>query len=148
MQLKEQLTQDLKTAMRAKDSDTRNTLRGLQAAIKQVEIDGGQVLDDEGVLTVLTKQAKQRRESIAEYQKAGRDDLVEAEQKDLVVIERYLPTMMDRSDIEVVVKQVIADTGAEGPKDMGKVMGPVMAQLKGKADGKLVNQVVREQLAG
>ncbi len=147
MVLKEQLTHDLKEAMRAQDSDTRDTLRMLQAAIKQVEIDSGQALDDEGVLVVLSKQAKQRRESISEYQKAGRDDLVEPEQRDLVVIERYLPSMMERPEIETVVAAVIADTGASSPQDMGKVMGPVMAELKGKADGKLVNQVVRDLLS-
>ena len=148
MELKEQLMTDLKAAMRARDADTRDTLRMMQAAIKQVEVDGGKPLDNAGVLGVLSKQAKQRRESIADYEKAGRDDLIAAEQRDLAVIERYLPKMMERAEIEAVVAKVIADTGASDPRDMGKVMGPVMGQLKGKVDGKLVNQVVRELLSG
>ena len=97
---------------------------------------------------VLTKQAKQRRESLAEYTKAGREDLAEQEKYELDIIESYLPQMMSREEIEVLVKQAIVDTGASSPKDMGQVMGKLMPQVKGKADGRLVNEVVREQLAG
>ncbi|HFC11913.1 MAG TPA: GatB/YqeY domain-containing protein [Anaerolineae bacterium] len=146
MTKKEQLMADLKVAMRAKDTQTRNTLRMLQAAIKQVEVDGGKTLDDKGVLDVLTKQAKQRRESIKQYAAAGRDDLVEPEKLELAVIERYLPKMMSSSEVKAVAQQVIEAVGASSPKDMGKVMGRLMGQLKGKADGKVVNQVVRELL--
>ena len=120
----------------------------VQAAIKQVEIDDRVTLDDAAVEQVLTKQAKQRRESIAEYTKAGRDDLVEQEQYELEIIEAYLPQMMSREEIEVLVKQAIADTGATSSKDMGKVMGKLMPQVKGKADGRLVNEVVRDLLPG
>lgn len=148
MSLKEQLKQDTIDASKSGDNRKRDILRMLQAAIKQIEIDDRVTLDDAGVLQVLTKQAKQRRESIAEYTKAGRDDLVEQEAYELGVIEAYLPQMMSKEEIEVLVKQAIADTGATSSKDMGKVMGKLMPQVKGKADGRLVNEVVREQLAG
>lgn len=148
MSLKEQLKQDTIDASKSGDNRKRDILRMLQAAIKQIEIDDRVTLDDAGVLQVLTKQAKQRRESIAEYTKAGRDDLVEQEAYELGVIEAYLPQMMSKEEIEVLVKQAIADTGAASSKDMGKVMGKLMPQVKGKADGRLVNEVVREQLAG
>lgn len=147
MSLKEQLKQDTIDASKSGDNRKRDILRMLQAAIKQIEIDDRVTLDDAGVLQVLTKQAKQRRESIAEYTKAGRDDLVEQEAYELGVIEAYLPQMMSKEEIEVLVKQAIADTGATSSKDMGKVMGKLMPQVKGKADGRLVNEVVREQLA-
>ncbi len=148
MSLKEQLKQDTIDASKSGDNRKRDILRMLQAAIKQVEIDDRVTLDDAGVEQVLTKQAKQRRESIAEYTQAGRDDLVEQEQYELGIIEAYLPQMMSRQEIEVLVKQAIADTGATSSKDMGKVMGKLMPQVKGKADGRLVNEVVRELLPG
>ena len=148
MSLKEQLKQDTIDASKSGDNRRRDILRMVQAAIKQVEIDDRVTLDDAGVEQVLTKQAKQRRESIAEYTKAGRDDLVEQEQYELEIIEAYLPQMMSREEIEVLVKQAIADTGATSSKDMGKVMGKLMPQVKGKADGRLVNEVVRDLLPG
>jgi uncharacterized protein YqeY len=148
MSLKEQLKQDTIVASKAGDNQKRDVLRMLQAAIKQVEIDDRVTLDDAGVQQVLIKQAKQRRESLDEYTKAGRDDLAVQEKYELEVIKGYLPQMMSREEIEVLVKQVIVETGAVSPKDMGKVMGKLMPQVKGKADGRLVNEVVREQLAG
>lgn len=148
MSLKEQLTQDTIAAAKAGDNQKRDVLRMMQAAIKQVEVDERITVDDAGVQQILTKQAKQRRESIAEYQKGGRDDLVAQEAYELQIIEAYLPQMMGREEIEVLVRQAIADTGAAGPKDMGQVMGKLMPQVKGKADGRLVNDVVRELLAG
>jgi uncharacterized protein YqeY len=154
MSLKEQLSADLKTAMRAGDHDLRDTLRLLQAAIKQQEVDGQAVLDDAGVLAVLQKQAKQRRESISEYARAGRDDLVAVEQRDLTVIERYLPQQMSREEVEAAARAVIAELGAAeatGPaakQALGAVMGRLMADLKGKADGRMVNEVARALLQG
>lgn len=148
MSLKEQLTQDTNAAAKAGDNPKRDVLRMMQAAIKQVEVDERITVDDAGVLQILTKQAKQRRESIAEYEKGGRDDLVAQEAYELKIIEAYLPQMMSREEIEVLVKQAIAAAGASSPKDMGQVMGKLMPQVKGKADGRLVNDVVRELLAG
>ena len=148
MELKEQLMADLKTAMRAKDKQTRNTIRLMQAAIKQIEVDKATTLDNAEVLAVLMKQAKQRRDSIAEYEAGGRGELAKVEKDELVIIDRYLPKMMDRAEIAELVQAVLDETGVTDQKGMGKVMGKLMPKVKGKADGKLVNQVVRELLAG
>jgi uncharacterized protein YqeY len=146
MTLKEQLRLDMADAMRAGDKVKRDTIRLLLAAIKQVEVDGQQSLDDAGVQTVLAKQAKQRRESIADYERAGRADIADLEKAELVIIESYLPQMMSREEITEVATQTIADLGANSPKDTGRVMGSLMPQVKGKADGRLVSEVVRELL--
>ena len=146
MTLKEQLRLDMADAMRAGDKEKRDTIRLLLAAIKQIEIDGQLSLDDAGVQTVLAKQAKQRRESIVDYERAGRADIADLEKAELVIIESYLPQMMSREEITEVATQTIADLGADGPKDTGRVMGSLMLQVKGKADGRLVSEVVRELL--
>jgi uncharacterized protein YqeY len=143
MSLKEMLQNDMNAAMRAKDDVRRNTLRLLLAAIKQEEVDGRTTLDDAGVLAVLTKQAKQRRESIADSERAGRADLAAIEQGELEIIQSYLPTMLERADIEQLARQIITEQGATGPKDMGRVMGALMPHVKGRADGKVVSDVVR-----
>ncbi|HSH04898.1 MAG TPA: GatB/YqeY domain-containing protein [Anaerolineae bacterium] len=147
MGLKEQLKADLKVAMIAKDGERRDVLRLLMAAIKQIEVDEQKELDDAGVLAMLQKQAKQRRESISEYEKGGREELAAQEKVELAIIEAYLPQMMSREEIEAVAAQAIADVGATGPQDMGKIMGKLMPQVKGKADGRLVNEVVRGLLS-
>lgn len=146
MTLKEQLRLDTADAMREGDNEKRDTLRLLLAAIKQTEVDSQQELDDAGVQLVLTKQAKQRRESIADYEKAGRDDIADLEKAELVIIESYLPQLMTREEITEIAAQTIADLGADGPKDTGRVMGSMMPKVKGKADGRLVNEVVRDLL--
>jgi uncharacterized protein YqeY len=146
MMVEEQLRLDMADAMRAGDNEKRDTLRLLLAAIKQTEIDGQKSLDDEGVQAVLTKQAKQRRESIADYEHAGRGDLAEREKAELLIIESYLPQMMSREEITEMATQTIASLGASGPKDTGRVMGSLMPQVKGKADGRLVSEIVRELL--
>ncbi|MCP4360782.1 MAG: GatB/YqeY domain-containing protein [Chloroflexi bacterium] len=147
MSLKEQLTADLKTAMRAKDSQRRDTIRLVQAAIKQVEVDNQTTLDDAGVQVVLAKQAKQRRESIADFEKAGRTDLIAEEAAQLTIIEAYLPQMMSREEVEVVAAAAITELGVSDGKSMGQVMGVLMPKLKGKADGRIVNEVVRGLLS-
>lgn len=144
--LEEQLRLDMADAMRAGDKEKRDTLRLLLAAVKQAEVDGQQTLDDAGVQAVLTKQAKQRRESIVEYERAGRVDLAENEKAELVIIESYLPQMMSRAEITEIATNTINDLGASGPTDTGRVMGRLMPQVKGKADGRLVSEVVRELL--
>lgn len=143
MTLKEQLTDELKIAMRAGNVERRDTIRLLQAAVKQEEIDRQVTLDDAGVQAVLQKQAKQRRESIADYEKAGRPELAAEEQQQLTIIESFLPQMMSRDEVEQLARQVIADLGVSDVKEMGLVMGKLMPQVKGKADGRLVNEVVR-----
>lgn len=148
MGIKEEITADMKQAMRDKDSQTRDTLRLLLAALKQAEVDGGKELDENTSQAIVMKQAKQRRESITEYEKAGRKDLADPEKAELAVIEKYLPQMMGRDEIEKLAREVIAEVGADNPKMMGAVMGKLMGKIKaaGQADGKLVNQVVRELL--
>ncbi len=143
MTLKEQLTDELKIAMRAGNVERRDTIRLLQAAVKQEEIDRQVTLDDAGVQAVLQKQAKQRRESIADYEKAGRPELAAEEQQQLTIIQSFLPQMMSRDEVEQLARQVIADLGVADVKEMGQVMGKLMPQVKGKADGRLVNEVVR-----
>lgn len=146
MSLKEKLQHDLNAAMREKDTERRDTLRLLLAAIKQVEVDERVTLDDAGVEAVLAKQAKQRRESIADSEKAGRPDLVENEQKELAIIQTYLPEMMNRDQVAALATEAIAELGATGMRDMGKVMGVLMPRVGGRADGQLVSSVVRELL--
>jgi hypothetical protein len=146
MNLKETLQADVKHAMREGDTTKRDTLRMMLAAIKQVEIDDQAALDDQGCLKVLAKQAKQRKESIADAKKADRDDLVQQEQAELAIIESYLPQMMSRSEIEAMAAEVIQEQDASGMSDMGRVMGELMPRLHGRADGKLVSQIVRALL--
>jgi len=118
----------------------------LLAAIKQVEIDSQVTLDDAGVQNVLAKQAKQRRESITEYEAAGRQDQADHEKAELEIIESYLPKMMSRQEVEEIAGQAVADLGASSPKDRGRVMGRLMPQVKGKADGSMVSEIVRQML--
>lgn len=146
MNLKEQLRADMATAMREGDNDKRNTLRMLLAAVKQTEVDDQVTLDDGGVQAVLAKQAKQRRESIADYEKAGRIEMAANEKMELAVIESYLPQMMDKAEVKALAAQVIAELGIRDMKGMGQIMGRLMPQLKGQADGRIVNEVVRELL--
>jgi uncharacterized protein len=143
---KERLQTDIREAMKAGDDQQRNTLRLMLAAIKQEEVDRQQELDEAGVQAVLAKQAKQRRESIADYEAAGRAEMAAQEQAEMAIIEAYLPQMMSREEIEQVATAVIAQVGATDIKSMGAVMGQLMPQLKGKADGRLVNEVVRKLL--
>jgi uncharacterized protein YqeY len=146
MGVRGQLQTDLVAAMRQGDSETRDTIRLLLAAIQQVEIDQRVELDEEGDLAVIAKQAKQRRESIKDAEAAGRPDLVAVEQKELTICESYLPRMMTADEIRPVAEQVILDVGATGMQDMGRVMGQLMPQLKGNADGGLVSRVVRTHI--
>ena len=153
MGLREQLTDDLKEAMRSKDDTRKRTVRSIIAAMKKAETEldsrGARVvLDDPGILGIISKQAKQRKESIEAFQAGGRQDLVDREQAELAILESYLPQQLTQAEIKEEARQVIAETGASSPRDIGTVMRPLMARLKGRADGRLVNQVVRELLSG
>lgn len=153
MGLRQQLMDDLKEAMREKDEARKRAIRSVLAALKQAETEldaSGErtSLDDEGILILIAKQARERQESIDAFQSGGRDDLVAREQGDLDVLQAYLPQQLSREEIEAEARQVIADVGAGGPQDMGKVMKPLLARLRGRADGRLANQIVREILAG
>ena len=143
MDLKERLRADLVTAMRSNDVQRRDVLRMVMAAIKQTEVDTRVVLDDAGVQDVLRKQLKQRQESIADYRMAARPNEVERELAEAAVIEAYLPQMMTREEIEQLARAAIAETGVTDAKGMGQVMSRLMPQIKGRADGRLVNDVVR-----
>ena len=153
MGLREQLMADLKEAMLQRDEVRKRTIRSVIAAIKlaETELDacGQRVsLQDDDILGVIAKQAKQRQESIVEFRKGARPDLVAEEEAELATLQTYLPQQLTREEIEIEAKQVIDEVGATGIGDIGKVMKPLMARLKSRADGRLANQVVRELLAG
>jgi uncharacterized protein len=147
MSLKDQLNDDLKTSMKSGDKTRTQTLRSLKSAIKYAEIEVGADLDDSGVLGVIAKQAKQRRESIIEFQKGGRADLVEQESVELAILESYLPQQLSEEAVKAKAEAVIARLGITDVKGMGQVMKHLMAELQGQADGKVVNQVVRQLLS-
>ncbi len=146
----EKLQSDLKEAMKSKDAVRLRTIRSLRSAIMAKEIDmrsGGQAsISQEDAMEVLQKQAKQRRDSIAQFVAAGRDDLTKTEEEELAVIESYLPKQLTEAEIQEVVKEIVASTGASGMQDMGKVMGQAMSRLKGVADGNIVQAAARELL--
>jgi uncharacterized protein YqeY len=146
MSLQDRLTEDLKQAMRQGDERRKSTVRLVRAAITNAQIERGEELGDDEVLAIIAKEAKQRREAITEFTKAGRQDLVDQEEEELRILLSYLPAQMSRDEIEVAARQVIAEVGATSMAQMGEVMRRLMSQLKGKADGSLVNQVVKEVL--
>jgi hypothetical protein len=148
MSLKERVAQDVKAAMLAKDNAKRDTLRLLQAAVKQKEVDERIELDDAGVVAVLDKMLKQRKDSIAAFEQGGRQDLADKEQTELVVLQTYLPARLSAEEVAAEVRTIVAELGAQGPGDMGKVMGAVKARLSGKADMGAVSAAVKSALAG
>ena len=148
MSLKAQITEDMKTAMRAKDSVRLGTIRLLQAAMKQKEVDERVELDDAMVIAIVDKLLKQRKDSVAAYLTAQRQDLADIESAEMKVLEVYLPQRLSADEITAAVKAIVAEVGAAGPGDMGKVMGAVKAQLAGKADMGLVSAAVKAALAG
>ena len=150
--MKARITDDIKNAMRARDQLRLDTLRGIKAKIQEKEVQmrvkkgRDYSLDDEGVIQVLTQGAKQRRDSITSFQGAGRTDLVEKEEKELVIIQEYLPKQLEDDELERFVREAVEETGAAAPKDMGMVMKAVMPKVKGQADGKRINAMVRKLL--
>jgi uncharacterized protein YqeY len=148
MNLKDQLNADLKEALKSGDETRKVTLRSLLAAIKQVEIDGRTTLDEASLHAILQKEAKSRRESIADAQKAERADLVAAGEAELKLIEAYLPQMLTREELETLARAAIAEAGVTDLKQLGAVMKLLTPRTKGRADGKLVNEVVRQLLGG
>ncbi len=149
MTLKDRLNDDLKDAMRSRDTLKRNTIRLLLSAIGYEEIARKQGdLDDDAITQVLTKQAQQRRDSIEAYAKGGRADLVAQEKAELAIVSAYLPSPLSAEEIGAIVDAAIADAGASGPQDMGKVMGRIMPQVRGRADGRQVSALVNQRLRG
>jgi hypothetical protein len=147
MSLKDQLNEDLKSAMKSGEKVRTETLRSLKSAIKYAEIQAGNELDDNGVLGVVRQQAKQRRDSMAEFEKGNRADLIEKEAAELAVLEKYLPAQLPEAEIEARARAVIAAMGVTDARGTGQVMKQLMAELKGQADGSVINQVVRRLLA-
>jgi hypothetical protein len=146
MTIFEQLTEDMKTALKAGEKDRLSTIRLLRGQIKNAAIDRGEDLTEKEELLVLNSAAKKRRESIEAYKAAGRTDLVGKEEKELGVIESYLPEKLGEAELEKIIDQVIDDVGAVTVKDLGRVMPAVMSKVQGRADGKKVNELVRQKL--
>lgn len=147
MSLKDKISDDLKQALREGDDVGKRTLRVLISAVHNAEIEKGAPLDDSGTLAVIAKQAKQRRESAEEFRKGGRQDLVDREEAEAVVLQAYLPAAMSREEIAAAARKVIAEVGAQGPRDVGKVMPILVKQLAGRAEGSEISAVVRELLS-
>ncbi|MBU3670420.1 MAG: GatB/YqeY domain-containing protein [Polynucleobacter sp.] len=147
MSLKDQITEDMKSAMRAKETARLGTIRLLLAAIKQREVDDRVVLDDAAIISTIEKMIKQRKDSISQFEKAGRDDLVAVESAEMIVLQAYLPAQMSDAEVQAAVAAAVASTGAVGPQDMGKVIGVLKGQLAGKADMGKVSGLVKAALA-
>ena len=148
MSLKERITEDMKAAMRAKDSERLGTIRLLTAAMKQKEVDERIELDDVAVIAIVDKMLKQRKDSIEAFEKASRQDLADKEISEVKVLQAYLPARLSAEEVALEVKAIVAELGASGPGDMGKVMGAVKARLAGKADMGAVSAAVKAALAG
>jgi len=147
MSLKERITDDMKTAMRAKDSERLGTIRLLQSAMKQKEVDERIELDDAAIVAIVDKMIKQRKDSIAAFEQAARQDLVDKEKTELTVLSAYLPERLSAQELTAAVQAIVAELGASGPGDMGKVMGAVKTRLAGKADMGAVSAAVKAALA-
>lgn len=148
MSLKDQITEDMKAAMRAKDTERLGTIRLLLAAMKQKEVDERVTLDDAAVIAIVDRLIKQRKDSISQFTAAGRTDLADKEGAELKVLEAYLPQRLGADEIDAAVRAIVATLGASGPGDMGKVMGAVKQQLAGQADMALVSAAVKRALTG
>ena len=146
MSIKDTLTNDMKEAMKAKEKDRLAVIRMVRGAIKQIEIDSKKELEDEAVIGVISKEVKMRKDSVEEFKKGGREDLVAKTEAEIAVLMPYLPQQLSEDEIRSLVQAAVEQVGASSPKDMGKVMGVLMPKVKGRADGKLVNTIVKEAL--
>lgn len=147
MSLKDRLLEDMRSAMKARDAFRKNILSMARAAILQIEKDKKTELDDQGVIQVLSKEVKLRRDAIEEFKKAERCDLIEKDEKEIEILQEYLPQQLNEKEIEDIVSQTIDEIGANSMKDMGKVMGAIMPKVRGRADGGLINKIVKEYLS-
>jgi len=146
MTLKETFMEEMKNAMKEKDTMKKNVVTMVRSAIKQYEVDNRVELDDEGVLEIIIKEVKKRKDSLPEYEKSGRDDLIKNLTEEINYLSKYLPAQMSEEEVREVIKATITEVGASSIKDMGKVMGAVIAKTKGRADGKVINTIVKELL--
>ena len=147
MALKEKLMDDLKVAMKDKDVIRKNTVQMVRSAILQYEKDNLCELDDEGVLDVIARELKKRRDVLPEYEKSGREDLIGDMNREIETLLAYLPKQLTKEELEVIVVEAIAEVGAVSMKDMGKIMANVMPKTRGRADGKMINEIVKEKLS-
>jgi uncharacterized protein YqeY len=146
MSLKERLLEDMKNAMKQKDTVSKNAIQMARAAILQVEKDNQITLDDDGIIEVIAKEVKKRRDVLPDYERSGRQDLVDELKTEIAVLMKYLPQQLSEEELEAIARQVVEETGASSPKDMGRVMQAVMPKVKGRADGKIVNAIVKKIL--
>lgn len=146
MSLKDQLADDLMQAIRAGDEAKKTAIRMVTWAVKNAEVEARKPLDDAAVITIITKEARRREESIDQFTKGNRPELAEKEKAELDILQAYLPPAASREEVEAAVRKVIAEVGAEGPRDKGKVMQRLVAELSGRADGRLINEIVTELL--
>ena len=146
MLLMEKLTADMKEAMKQGEKERLSVIRLVRGAVRQAEIDGKKILSDDEVIGVIAKEVKMRRDSIEEFERGGRTDLVEKTQAEIAILMPYLPAQLSEDEIRALVEAAVAEAGAVTAKDMGKVMGALMPRVKGRADGKIVNEIVRSLL--
>ena len=146
MSLKDDIKEAMKAAMRAKEKERLGTIRMIQAEIKRIEVDERVDVDDDRLLVILDKMCKQRRDSITQYEDAGRTELADIERQEMSVIEEFLPEALSDEELDQIVTKAIADSGAESPRDMGKVMGLVKPQVQGRADMGAISKLVKEKL--
>jgi uncharacterized protein YqeY len=146
MNLSERLNEDMKQAMKSKDKFKLSTIRMVRSTIKNLEIELKRDLDDNELLDILSREIKQRKDALQEFEKAGRDELAESNRAEIEILSQYLPAQLTEEEIKVIVQQTIQETGASSKADMGKVMAALMPKVKGRADGKLVNQTVQQFL--
>ena len=147
MSLKEKLMEDLKDAMKNKDELKKNTVTMIRAAIKQIEVDKRVELEDNDVIDIISKEAKKRKDALAEFEKAGRQDLIDQTNAELALIKTYLPEELSEEELTKIIEETITEVGAETMKDMGKVMQAVKAKTAGRADGKTINEIVKAKLS-
>ncbi|MCZ8511170.1 GatB/YqeY domain-containing protein [Paenibacillus filicis] len=147
MSLSERLNEDMKLAMKSQDKFKLSVIRMVRAAIKNIEIDQRKTLDDQEVLDVLNREIKQRKDSLQEFEKAGRDDLADNLKAEIAILMEYMPQQLTEEEVKAIVQQTIQEVGASSKADMGKVMGALMPKVKGLADGKVVNQFVQQLLS-
>lgn len=146
MSLKKRLLDDIKVAMKEKDAIRKNAIQMVRSAVLQVEKDNRTTLDDDGIIEVIAKEVKKRRDLLPDYEKSGRQELVDDLKKEIEVLMNYLPQQLTEEELEAIISQAIQETGAASAKDIGKVMQAVMPKVKGRADGKMVNQIARRLL--
>ncbi len=144
--LKKRLQNDLKDAMKQKDTFKRDVIRYVMSAIKQIEVDERKELSDADIEAILVKQIKQRNDSIQQFREGGRDDLVEKNEKEIQILKSYLPEPMSEDEVREIIAKIIEETGAQGMKDMGKVMGAAKSKIGSRAEGRVINQIAKELL--